>query len=134
MFGFASLYAKLDVVNVTQYVIAFLLFLLLIIGTGRKFFRDYLSKTITVKVKVADKNAVTYKPVKKIAIPGTVTDYIVGFNADGKTLHFKTSVWVYTSVKEGEKGTLRYKGDRFISFREERPHRKYYFCEKHVKK
>jgi hypothetical protein len=58
----------------------------------------------------------TYKPVRKIAIPGTITDYIVVFYANGKTLRFKTSVWVYDSVEKGETGILKYKGNKFISY------------------
>lgn len=42
--------------------------------------------------------------------------YVVVFMAEGKKLSFYVSEFSYGGYRRGEKGTLKYKGDRLISF------------------
>lgn len=106
-----------DIVTLIEELGGFLLFLLFIIGISIKIIKNYLEKAITIKAKIIDKIATTYNAVSKIPFPGTITDNIIVFYANGKTLRFKTSIWLYDSVKKGETGILKYKGNKFISFR-----------------
>jgi Protein of unknown function (DUF2500). len=90
--------------------------LLFLAGLARTIRKNYFGKAVTVKARVADKLTDTYHPASRFS-PGTVTDYFLVFDAGGKILRFKVSFWVYDTVKKGEKGLLRYQGDRFIRFK-----------------
>jgi hypothetical protein len=106
----------LNFVNSIESLIFTLLFIIIFIGIGLNFFKNCFGKTITVKAKIIDKLATTYKTTSLNPNSSTVTDYVIVFYAKGKSIRFKTSVWLYDSVKKGQIGILKYKGIRLISF------------------
>ncbi|MBO5733693.1 MAG: DUF2500 family protein, partial [Clostridia bacterium] len=68
----------------------------------------------TVKAKVIDK----YKPEMVSKYHGTFKQerYIVVFATNNKKLSFNVSKFSYGNYKINEKGTLKYKGTKIISF------------------
>jgi hypothetical protein len=105
-----------NIVSIVQEAIMTLLFLIIFVGIARKFIKNYFSKSIAVNAKVIDKIATTFQTASSYAPKSKATDYVIVFYANGKTIRFKTSIWIYDSVKKGETGLLKYTGTRLISF------------------
>ena len=72
--------------------------------------KDHFVKTVTVPATVLNKSQQGYQTVQ------VRTRYIVVLDYGGKTLRFFTSLWVYDSLQNREKGSLQYCGNRFILF------------------
>lgn len=104
------------VLFIVETALPWLVVLAILIGVIRRFWRDRLSKTIKVKASVIDKISDDYQAVIPNGYPHTRTDYILVFSAGNRVLRFMTSVWIFDSVKKGDTGTLKYKGNRLISF------------------
>ena len=68
----------------------------------------------TVKATVIDKQVV--ETFSKYSGSGKQEKYAVVFSAEGKKVSFYVSQFSYNGYKINEKGTLKYKGDRLISF------------------
>jgi len=96
-------------------VIALILFLLCWILIIRKFIVSRCATVKTVKAKIVDK----YKPDIVSKYPGTFKRerYIVIFATKDKKLSFDVSEFSYGNYKINEKGTLKYKGNKIISFK-----------------
>ncbi len=94
--------------------IAIILCLLCWIFIIRKFIISRYSPVKTVSAKVVDK----YKPDTVSKYPGTFKQarYVVVFEAKNKKLSFDVSEFSYNNYKIKEKGTLKYKGTKIISF------------------
>lgn len=81
---------------------------------GYKFYKSHFSKPITVPAKVVSKHTVEFF---SRAMPHQKTNrFVVNFLVKGKKKGFYVSGGLYHSLREGEKGTLTYQGDRVISF------------------
>ena len=95
--------------------IVMILFLLCWILIIRKIIINKCATTKTVKAKVVDK----YKPDTVFTYHGTFKKeyYIVVFEANNKKLSFNVSEFSYGSYKINEKGTLKYRGSKIISFK-----------------
>ena len=76
---------------------------------------DRYATVKTVKAKVVDK----YKPDIVSRYHGTFKQerYIVVFESKGKKLSFNVPEFSYGNYKINEKGTLKYKGTKIISFK-----------------
>ena len=70
----------------------------------------------TVKAVVSDKHKLEVFSAYSGA--GTREKYVVVFSAQGKKLSFYVSEFSYNGYQIGEKGTLKYAGDRLIEFTE----------------
>lgn len=94
--------------------ILMVLFLLCWILIIRKIITNKFSTVKTAKAKVVDK----YKPDIVSNYPGTFKSerYIVVFATKDKKLSFDVSEFSYDNYKINEKGTLKYKGNKIISF------------------
>lgn len=68
----------------------------------------------TVQAEVVGKQ--TVENFSKYSGTGKATRYVVIFSAGGRKLSFYVSEFSYKGYKKGEKGTLKYKGDRLIDF------------------
>lgn len=68
----------------------------------------------TVKATVIDKH--TTETFSKYSGNGKATKYVVIFSAEGKKKSFYVSQFSYGGYRPGEKGTLKYKGDKLIDF------------------
>ncbi len=68
----------------------------------------------TVQAEVVGKQ--TVENFSKYSGTGKTTRYVVIFSAGGRKLSFYVSEFSYKGYKKGEKGTLKYKGDRLIDF------------------
>ncbi len=80
-----------------------------------KLYRDRYTPVRTVKGRIADK----YLSDRLARLYGSAAGkagYVVVFEAKEKTLSFRVSELTYHSLKVGQKGTLRYKGSRWIDF------------------
>ena len=99
-----------DVVNILS-IILFLVFWILII---KKIIAGKFSPVKTVKAEVVDK----YKTDMVSKIQGTFKrqHYIVVFKTKDKKLSFAVSEFSYENYRTKEKGTLKYKGNKIISF------------------
>lgn len=76
------------------------------------------NKRAPVKVAaalVAGKN--TVKTFSKYAGNAERKKYVVIFSVDGRKKSFYVSDFSYAGYRVGEKGTLKYKGDRLIEFK-----------------
>lgn len=67
----------------------------------------------SVKAELCEKYS--YETVSQHQVASRV--YVLVFEADGKRLSFNVSEFSYGGYKVKKKGTLKYKGDRLISFR-----------------
>ena len=99
-----------NVINII-FAVLFLVCWLLVIG---KIVVNRFGTVKTVKAKVIDK----YKPDMVSKYHGTFKQerYTVVFEANGKKLSFDVSEFSYENYKINEKGTLKYKGTKIISF------------------
>ena len=68
----------------------------------------------TVKATVIGKQIV--ETFSKYAGNGKALKYVVVFSVKGKKLSFYVSEFSYNGYRINEKGTLKYKGDKLISF------------------
>ena len=96
-------------------VIAVALFLFCWIMIVRKLIITRYGPVKTVKAEVADKyisHAVSKYPRTFMG-----DRYIVVFATKNKRLSFNVSEFSYNNYKIREKGTLKYKGDKLISFK-----------------
>lgn len=100
--------------NVINYVLIILVcvFWFFII---RKLISDKMSKVKTVKAEVSGK----YKPESVSNYPGVSKEekYVVIFQTKDEKLSFNVSEFSYNNYKIKDKGTLRYKGSKLISFK-----------------
>ena len=99
-----------NIINVIAIVLFFMCWILII----KKFILNRYATVKTVKAKVVDK----YKPDMVSKYPGTFKQgsYIVVFETKNKKLSFNVSEFSYGNYKINEKGTLKYKGTKMISF------------------
>lgn len=98
-----------NIINIIS-IVLFLLFWFLII---RKMILSRLSPVKNVKAEVVDK----YKSKPATKHPGIQNEiYTVIFKTTNKKLSFRVSEFTYGDYHVGEKGTLKYKGSRIISF------------------
>ncbi len=70
--------------------------------------------TKIVKATVTDKQII--ETFSKYAGNGKQEKYVVVFSVDGKKKSFYVSQFSYGGYRLKEKGTLKYKGDKLISF------------------
>ncbi len=104
----------MNAINIINYCITGLLLLLVLLAAGRLIW-SRLAKAVTIPATVADKRQSSY--TKYTPVPQPVTDYILVFTTNnGKKLNFTTNSWNYEVIKKGDKGILKYRGNRFISF------------------
>jgi len=100
-----------NVVNLFSIIIFLFCWFLII----KKLFWSRIAPVKTVKAEVFDK----YKPDTVSNYPGTVNQesYVVVFKAKDKKLSFNVSGFSYNNYRIGEEGTLKYKGNRMMSFK-----------------
>lgn len=73
----------------------------------------FKKSAVTVKATVCDKYK--YNPVS--AYPGTAKErYVVVFKTKTKKLSFVVSEYSFGNYRKNESGTLKYKGNKLISF------------------
>ena len=100
-----------DIVNVVALVFFLSVWTIIVI----KFVSNKCATVKTLKAKVVDK----YKPDIVTKHPGRFKQdsYIVVFETKDKKLSFNVSEFSYGNYKINEKGTLKYKGNKIISFK-----------------
>lgn len=76
--------------------------------------RNKKGKVKSVPAEVVGKQ--TVENFSKYSGTGKQVRYVVNFAAGGKKLSFYVSEFSYHGYKKGEKGTLKYRGDRLIDF------------------
>lgn len=104
--------------NIASVVIAALLIGLWAVAMLRVLIKAVKNKRAPVKTAaavVADKNIV--KTFSKYAGNAEHKKYVVIFSVDGRKKSFYVSDFSYAGYRVGEKGTLKYKGDRLIEFK-----------------
>lgn len=101
----------LDIINYTLIGLFLFCWALIIV----KLVRNKISPVKTVKAEVFDK----YKPNVISKYPENLKSksYIVVFKTKDKKLSFNVSEFSYGNYKINEKGTLKYKGNKIISFK-----------------
>lgn len=101
----------LDVINYIMIGIFLLCWFLIIV----KLIRNKFSPVNTVKAEVFDK----YKPnvASKYPEKWKAKSCVVVFKIKDKKLSFNVSEFSYGNYKINEKGTLKYKGTKIISFK-----------------
>lgn len=104
--------------NIVSIVIASLfigLWLLAMVRLLIKALKNKYAPVQTDKATVIDKH--TIETFSKYAGNGKQEKYVVVFSVDGKKKSFYVSQFSYGGYRTGEKGTLKYKGDKLISFK-----------------
>lgn len=76
--------------------------------------RNKYGKVIQVKAKVIDKHII--ESFSKYSGDGKSRKYVIVFEVNGKKRSFYVSEFSYGGYRIGEKGTLKYQGDRLIGF------------------
>ena len=89
-------------------------FILIFLYVIIRHFTDKYGKVKTVEATVLNKSKM--KPFSKMGSAGAATRYYVVFQTNGKKMSFRVSEFSYNGYRIGEKGTLKYKGDRLIDF------------------
>ncbi len=103
--------------------IASMIILLLFVGIGIWAMVRALSRTVknrkapikSVKAEIINKQIT--EPFSKYSGSGKNEKHVITFSAEGKKLSFYVSAFSYNGYKVGEKGVLKYKGDRIIAFK-----------------
>ncbi len=95
-------------------LVAFIVCFLFFFGIFAKVFRDRFAKVKTAKATVTGKH--TLDTARKVYGSSRPVSYVVSFNAEGKRRVFHVSEYTYRDLKEGETGTLKYKGSKFMDF------------------
>ena len=95
-------------------VIFYILWLALMIRLFAVALRNAFAPVRTVKATVIDKH--TLESFSKYSQDRTHVRYVVVFLAEGKKKSFYVSAFSYQGYHLKESGTLKYKGDRLISF------------------
>lgn len=90
------------------------LFGIVIGGSIIKIVKSIVLPAKSVEAVVIDKHK--YNTAAPHSPTGTDTSYIVVFSVNGKRKRFFVSSFTYDGYHIGEKGTLKYKGSRLISF------------------
>ena len=99
--------------NIVGYVFLGLSLFCVVVYTV-KFLSDRFGPVRTAKATVVHKQ--TVETFSKYSGNGTHTRYSVTFQIGDKRRSFYVSEFSYKGYKKGEKGTLKYKGDRLIDF------------------
>lgn len=76
--------------------------------------RNKYGKVIQVRAKVIDKHII--ESFSKYSGDGKSRKYVIVFEVNGKKRSFYVSEFSYGGYRIGEKGTLKYQGDRLIGF------------------
>ena len=94
--------------------VLFFLGLIIWVCIATRFIANRRATVKTVKAEICDK----YVSERVSRYPGTsgMKEYIVVFKTNNGKLSFCVSEYSYNSYRIKEKGTLKYKGDRLISF------------------
>lgn len=95
-------------------IIAVSLYILVIIGAVIGFILNRFAPVKSVKAEVVHKQI--NETFSKYSGTGKRQKYIIVFLAEGKKRSFYVSQFSYNGYRVGEKGTLKYKGDRLIGF------------------
>ncbi len=106
----------IDIISMIPNLLFSLFFLLLFIGIIMRVYKNYFKKAVIVKAKVIDKYETSYEKSSRSEPARIITDYVVVFDINGQTVKFRTTVWIYNSVRKGDNGILKYKGNRIIEF------------------
>jgi len=88
----------------------------LFVAIAIKLYSNFLGKIKTVSATVIDKHVSKYNRLSRYSGAKKITDCSIIFLCDNKEKSFFTSKWMYSSVKKGDKGILKYRGSHFISF------------------
>lgn len=88
--------------------------LVLVIPFAIKLGRNIFSPVTVVKATVVHKQ--TVETFSKYSGTGKHVRYAVTFSVNGKNRSFYVSGFSYNGYRKGDVGTLKYKGDRLISF------------------
>lgn len=102
-----------NIYNIIMWTAAGLLGVIYIIAMVRVL-KKRLAPERTVKAEVIHKQKT--ESFSKYSGTGKRVRYVVTFMAEGKKLSFYVSEFSYGGYRRGEKGTLKYKGDRIIEF------------------
>lgn len=87
------------------------------VGIILRVLKDRFSCEKWAKATVVDKNTFLDRVVPFKQAPHTRHRYVVTFDLNGKRMRFYVSELSYQSYKNGDKGTLVYKGSRLIDFK-----------------
>ena len=93
------------------------------IGIGALAMGSIIARTIKnryapikkVKAVIIDKNKI--ESFSKYSGNGEAEKYVIVFSVNGKKKSFYVSQFSYNGYKVNEKGTLKYKGNKLISFK-----------------
>ena len=101
--------------NKVMCILSISLFLLALFPFAKKLIWNKIAPVKTIKAEVIDK----YKPdiISKYPKSFKPESYIIVFKVKDKKLLFNVSPFSYSNYRIKEKGTLKYKGDRIISFK-----------------
>lgn len=93
--------------SVASYILIFLYVII-------RFFTNKYGKVKSVEAVVLHKSKM--EPFSKVKSSGAGTRCYVVFQVNGKKMSFRVSEFSYNGYRIGEKGTLKYKGERLIDF------------------
>ena len=96
------------------HIIALCLYLLFLVLAVIWFVVSRFAPVQSVKAEVVDKHIA--KSFSRYSGNGYREKYIIVFSVAGKKKSFYVSQFSYGGYRIGEKGTLKYKGDRLIGF------------------
>ena len=93
--------------SITSFVLIFLYVII-------RHLTDKYGKVKSVEAVVIHKSKM--EPFSKVKSSGMGTRCYVVFQVNGKKLSFRVSEFSYNGYRIGEKGTLKYKGERLVDF------------------
>ncbi len=91
--------------------------IIIITGVSFRLIFNLLSKEKQEKAVVANKQHFDKQIYRKNGLPFARKEYIVTVECRNKKRHFEVSELSYKNYKVGQKGILRYKGNRLIDFK-----------------
>lgn len=103
-----------DIPQIIGWSLVFGLWLFVAIKLLVRLIKSRYGKVKTVKAKVIDKFQT--ETFSKYSGNGKDVQYRVLFEVEGKKHSFRVSEFSYSGYRVGERGTLKYQGDRLIDF------------------
>lgn len=105
--------------NIFNYLISIVfavMSVVIAIGVIVRILRDRFSTEKSINAVVSDKQSYESHSYSKSGAHSSNKKYIVSFDTSKGVMHFEVSEYSYNGYRIKEKGILKYKGSRLISF------------------
>ena len=98
-------------------VIFVILEIVIVLGIAIRLVHNYIFKEKQENATVFDKQCINKQIYSKAQAPFVKKEFVVTFLCKNKKRYFSVNELSYNNYKKGQKGILKYKGNRLIEFK-----------------